>query len=393
MTPHTEVHSANAHGLDLDWERRDREIGEISAKYREVKELNDGYAFRYPSGESWQTRIRDVRDHYTRHFPYFTTEIAVEPGDGSVWLRITGPDGAKELLERGLDYAAGKVKKDGTENLSAWEKLIKVGGRRATWWCRSLPDFLVIGAAKAGTTSLFSYLSEHPNVAPVFRKEIYFFDMHWGRGARWYRSQFPTVFAKHWARRNGRPLLAGEATPCYMFHPHVPKRVLELVPKAKLIVLLRNPVDRAYSYYCMNARRGLERLSFEEAIDREEERLQGELARMEEDESYFSLKRHHCSYLARGLYADQLRHWMRWFPRQQFLIMTNKELRDDRQGTLARAQEFLGLPVRDLPDTGRRNYIPYPELASETRKRLVEHFAPHNQQLYDLLGRRYDWDR
>ncbi len=393
MNDRAQVLEATGIGIDLDWERRDREIGEISGRYREVKELADGFAFRYPGGPSWTGKVRAVRDHLARHYPFFTSVIDVEPNDGPVWLRITGPDGAKEILQRGLDHAAGKATKDGTEVPTLRERVFDLGFRLATARARVLPNFLIIGAAKAGTTSLYSYLAGHPAVVPAFRKELYFFDMHWQRGASYYRAHFPTVLAKWRVERRRLPFVTGEATPCYLFHPHAPRRVLELLPRVKLIVLLRNPVDRAYSFYCMNARRGLEQLSFEEAIDREEERLAGELDKMLKDESYFSVVRHHCSYLARGIYVEQLRNWMRWFPREQFLILTNEELDAQRQATLARAQQFLGLPVLELHDAERRNYIPYPRLNETTRRRLVEHFRPHNERLFDYLGVRWDWDR
>jgi hypothetical protein len=136
-------------------------------------------------------------------------------------------------------------------------------GRLATAWGRSGPDFLIIGAQKCGTTSLYNYLLRHPNVAPASKRSIRFFDYepNWARGPVWYRSHFP--FTPGRRPLTGRPLV-GESTPAYLFHPLGGERVQKVAPHAQLIVLLRNPVDRAYSHYHHMRRRGREPLGFEE---------------------------------------------------------------------------------------------------------------------------------
>ena len=383
----------SAHGLNLDWEREQDELGAIAGRFREIRELENGYAYRYPAGDRWIADITRLRDHYKRHFPFFDAEL--RSGSDGVWLELTGPGDAKVVLSGANERSAGKATRDGTERVTWSQRWLRLSSRYATAHLRALPDFLVIGAAKAGTTSLFSYICQHPHVTPAFRKELYFLDRHWSRGERYWRTYFPTRAAQALHRKvHGHQPLSGEATPCYMFDPRAARRAHELVPRAKLLVSLRNPVDRAYSYYCMNARRGLETLSFEEAIDREEERLDGELERMLADDSYFSDIRHHASYVARGLYAQQLQDWRRYFPEEQFLLMTQDELKPERRSaTLARVQSFLELPHAELRDTGRRNYVPYPPMAKSTRERLVDYFRPHNAELYDLLGQRFDWDR
>src|SRR6187200_1451927 len=136
---------------------------------------------------------------------------------------------------------------------------------------RPLPDFLVIGAQKAGTTALYAYLRWHPGITGPSWKEVSFFDRHWWRGEAWYRGQFPL-------RAGGR--LVGEASPSYLFHPLAPERARSLVPDAKLIALVRNPVDRAYSQYQHAVALGREPLSFEDALAAEDERLVGEVERL-----------------------------------------------------------------------------------------------------------------
>jgi hypothetical protein len=158
-----------------------------------------------------------------------------------------------------------------------------------------LPDFIIIGTQKGGTTFLFKLLSNHPYVRLPFRKEIEYFDIHFEKGINWYRSQFPI-------RKSN--IITGESTPHYMSHPHVPKRIVEVIPHVKLIVILINPVDRAYSHYQHNVRMKRESLAFDDAIAIENERLQGEIDKMIRDEHYNSLKHRHFSYLLKGIYVD-----------------------------------------------------------------------------------------
>ena len=143
----------------------------------------------------------------------------------------------------------------------------------------ALPDFFIIGAKKCGTTFLYHLLGQHPHVEAAKKKEIHYFDHHFSKGNDWYRSHFPPPTWKE-----GRRSITGESSPYYLFHPHAARRMAGVVPRARLIVLLRNPVDRAYSHYHQEAGRGHEPLTFEEAIEAEEARLRGERDRMLEHE-------------------------------------------------------------------------------------------------------------
>ncbi len=260
---------------------------------------------------------------------------------------------------------------------------------------RLLPDFLIIGAQKCGTTSLYNYLIEHPWVAPSVTKEVHFFDHAFARGLAWYRRQFPSLLEKRYARivlRRG--LITGEASPYYIFHPHAPQRVWAALPDAKLIVLLRNPVDRAFSHYQHSVRSGKETLPFEEAIEKEGERLQGELERMLADERYRSMAHQAYSYLSRGIYIDQLRAWLRLFPAEQVLILNSEEFYANPAAIYRQTLEFLGLPAYELHEYKRYDHGGYhAKMDGAIRRRLVDDFRPHNQRLYDFLGRRFDWDR
>ncbi len=251
----------------------------------------------------------------------------------------------------------------------------------ATARARPLPDFLVLGAQKAGTTALYAYLQRHPGIAGPSWKEVSFFDRHWARGTAWYRGAFPV--------RRGR--LVGEASPSYLFHPLAPRRAASVVPQARLIALLRDPVDRAYSHYQHEVDFGREPLSVEEALDREEERLGGEVERMLADPRYFSRAWWDFAYVARGLYAEQLERWFEAFPRERLLVLANEDLADAPAETYARVLDFLGAPPHELDEYPRVFDRDYPELRPDTRARLAERFAEPNRRLYELLGRDLGW--
>jgi hypothetical protein len=263
-------------------------------------------------------------------------------------------------------------------------KVLRGGYRtygRATAGLRPLPDFLILGAQKAGTTALYAYLRWHPEITGPSFKEVSFFDRHYAKGERWYRAHMPV-------RRRS---LVGEASPSYLFHPLAPERVARLLPDARLIALLRNPVDRAFSHYQHEVALGREPLSFEAAVDREDERMQGELDRMLRDPSYFSLAWWNYTYVARGRYAEQLERWFASFPREQLLVLFTEELSADTARTYRRVLGFLGVGARDLESYPRIFDRDYPGMHSVTRARLDKEFEGPNRWLASLLGRDLPW--
>jgi hypothetical protein len=255
---------------------------------------------------------------------------------------------------------------------------------RATSALRPLPDFLVLGAQKAGTTALYAYLRRHPQVTGPSWKEVSFFDRHWARGESWYRGNFPNL-----ARTRGK--LVGEASPSYVFHPLAPRRVKELVPNARLIALVRNPVDRALSHYNHEVALGREPLSFEDALDAEDERLRGEAERMTADPRYFSREWWGHTYKARGRYAEQLEHWLAVFPREQLLVVSSDDLGAEPERTHAQVLEFLRAPAHRLDSYPRVYERQYDPMRPETREQLAAEFEEPNRRLYELLGRDLGW--
>jgi hypothetical protein len=269
---------------------------------------------------------------------------------------------------------------------------------------RLLPDFIVIGAAKSGTTSLYGALAEHPFVKPcsttdpyfLKTKEVHFFDYGYYRGEDWYRSHFPLERERdEFEREHGRPFLTGEASPSYISHVWAPTRVRQLVPDAKLIAVFRNPVDRAYSQFQMSRKEGVEELeTFEEAIDREDERLRPEVERMAANPRYLSWDYGCWSYLSRSRYAEQVERWLDQFPREQLLFLKAEDLFVDPQQVLDRVHEFLGLPAHGYEEVTRLNPGAYDDAISpETRARLADYFRPHNERLRELTGVDFGWDR
>ncbi|HWO81095.1 sulfotransferase domain-containing protein [Gaiella sp.] len=247
---------------------------------------------------------------------------------------------------------------------------------------RPLPDFLVIGAQKAGTTALYAYLRWHPGIAGPSWKEVSFFDRHWWRGEAWYRGQFPL--------RAGERLV-GEASPSYLFHPLAPERARSLVPGAKLVALLRDPVDRAYSQYQHEVALGREPLSFEDALAAEDERLVGEVERLIADPRAFSRAWWDHTYTARGRYAEQLERWLEAFPSEQLLVVRTEDLGERPAETYASILAFLGAEPHELPDYPRVFDRDYEPMRAETRAALAATFAEPNRRLEALLGRELGW--
>jgi hypothetical protein len=280
------------------------------------------------------------------------------------------------------------------DSASQWYKL-KKNPRLFFWWLfhrattplRVLPDFLVIGVMKGGTTSFFNYLARHPQINPPFRKEVKFFDIHYPEGIGWYRAHFPT----HFKMKPG--IVTGEATPYYIFHPTAPNRIAKVLPNVRLIALLRNPVDRAYSHYNHMVRVGREPLPFEEAIEHETERLNGEEEKIIADPRYSTFNHLHYSYLARGRYIEQLQKWFAIFPREQMLILASEELYTSPAAAYRKAIEFLGLSAWEPDDFRVYKQGVYEEMPASTRKYLIDYYRPYNQKLNEFLNMSFDWDK
>jgi hypothetical protein len=253
-----------------------------------------------------------------------------------------------------------------------------------------LPDFLIIGAQKAGTTSLASYLAAHPCVVAPKWKEVHFFDLNYANGVDWYRSHFPIATARLLKSRfHGQPLRAGDATPYYLLHPQAPSRAADLIPTARIIILLRDPVDRAYSHYHHEVRLGKETLSFDKAIEAERSRIDGEHERLENEPSYQSVSYQHFTYLARGLYADQIARWLNYYCPAQFLVLSSEQFFESPARAYENVLKFLGLPSWQLPAYPAEHVGRYVPMSAATRGWLRQFYAPHNQILRRQLNSKW----
>ena len=263
--------------------------------------------------------------------------------------------------------------------------------RIITSYLRVLPDFVIVGAQKAGTTSLYDFVIKHPAIASASQKELHYWSTEYKLGKLWYRSNFPIkLFRHHFFKRNWK--LTGEASPTYLFYPMVAGRMKKVLPDVKLIVILRNPIDRAYSHYHHTLRNNNETLSFENAIKLEEERLAGERERLIKDPNFVPRHYRAHSYLARGIYADQLEDWFRHYNRKHFLILTTEDFHKNPQRTLDQVFDFLEVPHFQTENLKNLNVGNYKEMNASTRKFLIKYFRPHNERLSKLLQRSIDWD-
>ena len=244
----------------------------------------------------------------------------------------------------------------------------------------SICDFIIIGAQRCGTTSMYQSIISHPEITFASRKELHFFDLNFKKGLDYYRSQF----------KDGT--LRGEASPYYIFHPHVPKRIAQFIPKIKLIVMLRNPIDRAYSHYHHQVSMGIEKLSFEDALKAEEKRLAGEYEKILKSESYYSFNHQNFSYLSRGIYVDQLKKWRKFFDQEQILVIKSEDFFADPHKILNEVFDFQGLSKYNQIENKHYNMKNYKSMNNETRKNLIEYFKPHNEKLYNFLGRDFNWN-
>tara|TARA_Y100000310_G_scaffold343767_1_gene452925 strand:+ start:2057 stop:2992 length:936 start_codon:yes stop_codon:yes gene_type:complete len=234
-----------------------------------------------------------------------------------------------------------------------------------------LPDFLIIGTQKAGTTSLWHHLKKHPQIemTPNYYnferqrtlriKEVHFFDNNkkWVKGTRWYKSLF-----------NNNSKLQGEATPGYIYFKRSHKRMFNVVPNAKLILILRNPIDQLYSAYNM-------KLKFNKNICEGFEKNLEKRSRSKDDLQ-----------IERGFFLKQIRHLLKYYNKDQLLILISEEMKKNPQKTYNKVFDFLHIKkikIKYNPNIGKRKYKP---MKKETRKKLAKLYSPHNEKLFKFLG-------
>ena len=270
---------------------------------------------------------------------------------------------------------------------------LKRAYRVVTNQIRMLPDFVVIGSSKSGTTSLHHYIIQHPSI--IAERNVHFFEYIHTDSIEWYRAHFPTKVYKNFKKIiRKEKLIVGEQTATYLFHPLIPKRIHDTLKTVKLIVVLRNPVDRAYSNYQHQVREGIEKRTFEEAIKSELKRIEIGKNEPEYKINNDDFNNHGIfSYLRHGIYEYFIKAWMEFFTKEQFLILSTYDLNNNQAQFLKQVFEFLNVPNRKVISLERKNVGEYKKLDKSTRKFLVDYYRPHNERLFKLLGKNFDWDK
>jgi len=272
-----------------------------------------------------------------------------------------------------------------------------------------LPTFIICGTMRGGTTSLYNYLMTHPEICMSRKKEVHYFDLNYYKGVKWYEKHFEEC-------KNGKVKAIGEASPSYMYFEEVPKRIHEFLPNVKLIFILRNPVNRVYSHYWHEVRHTQENLSFEEAIEKEEERLsQGDI-----------FSKIHYSYKDRGKYIIQIKRFKKYFSNDQMLFLMTEDLEQSPEKVMKKIFEFLKVNTNftdpswnikhnegKIPRIRKLNKLKvkipiqlirgfihyinlkdYPPMKQQTREYLINYFKPYNKELEKFLGRKLDkWNK
>ena len=271
--------------------------------------------------------------------------------------------------------------------------------RRITSNLRTYPDFIIIGSGRAGTTSLYNYLIQHPNIMSSFSHrdqkvaDLHFFEYMISNSTNWYRSHFPTKLSKRFREfRTNSPVISGEFTSTYMYHSFVPERIFNLIPSIKLIVILRNPVDKVYSAFSQQFQFKEFTSSFEEYIESEMKRI-----KIIENEPNFKTFNEDFESIAvpnilrHGIYHTYLKKWLDIFSKKQIYIVDSKDLHDNTQETLDNIFKFLEIPSSNISDTSKVNVGKYSKMDTSTRRGLLDFFSPHNDKLNNLLGTQFDW--
>lgn len=263
----------------------------------------------------------------------------------------------------------------------------------ATPSLRMDPAFIVIGGQRCGTTSLFKALAEHPQVLrPAVEKGTDYFTLYSYRSLEWYRGHFPLNLPGRLRPGKASDAVAFEACTYYMFHPFALERIAEALPGVKLVAMLRNPVQRAYSAYKHEVARGFEtELDFQRALDLENVRLEGETERMRADPTYESFSHRHHAYQRRGQFAEQLQRALSLFGRDRVHVMESEQFFAEPKKEYARLLDFLELEPSFPSRFDQHNARPGSAMPELARRRLIDHYGPHEERLTELLGRSPYW--
>ncbi len=264
---------------------------------------------------------------------------------------------------------------------------------RPTAALRVFPDYIIAGAQRSGATSLQRVLSEHPNLTSANHMEgVHYFDIAFHHSAGWYRIHFPTKAYARWVTyRTDAPLRVGEASPYYMFHPLAPQRIRETLPGVKIIVILRDPVERTISHHKHEMQRGNEQLDLESALSAESARLEGEELRIRTEGRYTSAAHRNFSYIARSMYDWQIARLLTLFGRDQVLVLESDSFFSNPRPVYERVLEFLEVPIWLPHEFPRVNATSTEAVAPTTRRRLAQAFRTSNARVFEMVQEEFPW--
>jgi hypothetical protein len=267
---------------------------------------------------------------------------------------------------------------------SSYHRFVKRGLSGITASSRVLPDFIISGTVRSGTTSLYYNICEHPSVLPASYDEIGFFDSNYHLGINWYRSMFPTEKEMKQVKKETNFAITGEDTPFYFWKKEAAERIFQDIPNSKIIIIFRNPVDRAYSNYNLGIRKKTESLSFEDAIDEEMNFLK--------THSFRDAVDRRRSYLSKGLYENQIKIWFDNFPREQIHILCTEDMKKNPKESLLKIFQFLGIPNYTLKNPQKQKLAEYKKMDDKTREKLLTFYEPYNQKFFETIQEKFDWD-
>lgn len=259
-----------------------------------------------------------------------------------------------------------------------WPKQVAFQLLKATQSMRCMPDYCIIGAQKSGTTSLYSYLALHPQVKPSYVKEIHYYNDYYNKGQKWYRAHFPLGPLE----RAKRDFITGEASTMYLHDSVSARRMFADVPDIKLMLVLRNPVDRAVSHYHHRIRSGRETRSFEDAMSRALSNARaGEFTSGTETD-----------YLRYGCYAKDIKRWLEVFPEEQLRVIQAEALFENPAPIFKDVSDFLGIDYLKPVSSRKFNAGGYVKDEVSLQAELEEYFKPFNADLYSMKSVDFSWD-
>lgn len=252
---------------------------------------------------------------------------------------------------------------------------------------RVLPDFIIIGAKRCGTTTLYENLAEHPCIEKSSHDNIGFFNDNFHLGINWYKSHFVTINKKNEIMKKFGKFATYDVTTSYIRNPELAIKIKTKIPNSKIIAILRNPVDRAFSEYNENKKNKSNIDSFEKIVIEE----LNEYSKISNNEINLIIKK--LNLVGKGLYQKQLKKWFEVFSKESILILSTEEFENKPDITYSKIFHFLELPEYQVKNTKKFNKNSYPKMDDKIRKKLEEFFEPHNHDLFNLINQNFDWSK